>query len=85
MVKMCYGHGCQSNDLLAMAMAKLQNLLRSVCINGQICLDQEQIEMVDMAKVAIPELIPKVIGTYVSIHKINSIDLINIEYISYEF
>ena len=63
MVKMCYGHGCQSNDLLA--MAKLQNLLRSVCIHGQMCLDLEQIEMVDMAKVAILEFIPKVIGTYV--------------------
>ena len=68
MVIISHKHGRQSKDLLA--MAKLQNLLRSVCINGQICLDQEQIEMVDMAKVAIPELIPKVIGTYLCIYSL---------------
>ena len=64
---LCYKHGRQSKVLLA--MAKLQNLLRSVCIHGQ-CLDLEQIEMVDMAEVAIPELIPKVIGTYLCIYSV---------------
>ena len=68
MVIISHKHGRQSKDLLA--MAKLQNLLGSVCIHGQMCLDLVQIEMVDMAEVAIPELIPKVIGTYLCIYSV---------------